>query len=347
MPLRLSHHTLHTPFQHPFTTAHGTKTHQPALVVSLGLGPLVGWGEAPAIHYYGVSVEGMIEALEAKRPLIERYALTDPERFWHFLHHLLPGQNFLIAALDIAGWDLFAQLRRQPLGHLLGLDPATAPITDYTLGFDTAEEVLCKADARPWPVYKLKIPRPDDVDLILHLRAHLSATHPGGAVIPFRVDANEGWNEADTRRLLPELQALGVEILEQPLPRDAWEDMAALKEASPVPLFADESCVVEGDVARCEAGFGGIVIKLTKCGGITPARRMIADAHARGLRVMLGAMNETGIGTAALAHLAPAANLLDADGPLLLAADPTTGLPLRGCRWAPPQRPGLGVALRA
>src|SRR5690606_114577 len=119
--LQLRSYPFELPFEYPFTIAKGTKTHQPTLIVSLGMGNLRGYGEAPAIGYYQVPVAGMQEALEVKRQLIERYALTDPQRFWHFLHHLLPGQNFLIAALDIAGWDLFAKLRRMPLGQLLGI----------------------------------------------------------------------------------------------------------------------------------------------------------------------------------------------------------------------------------
>jgi len=337
--LRLVHRTLATPFRHPFTTSHGTKTAQPSLLVALGSGPFWGTGEAPAIHYYGVSTESMVEALERIRPTIERYALMDPQRFWHFLHHLLPGQSFLQAALDIAGWDLFGKIRRQPVWRLLGLDPAAAPPTDYTLGHDTPEAVVAKALEKPWPIYKLKIQSADDLDTIRALRA---AIGPG---IPLRVDANAGLTYDDALRILPDLAALGVELLEQPLPTDCWEEASALKAQSPLPLFADESCVSEADVARCAAGFHGIVVKLVKCGGITPAVRMLEDARARGLRTMLGSMNETSIGTAALAHLAPAAGLLDADGPLLLAEDPAHGLELDGERWRLESEPGLGVRI--
>ena len=333
--LKLVHRAFSLPFRHPFTTSHGTKTHQPTLIVSLGLGPLAGFGEAPAIHYYGVTTEGMVGALEKVRPTIERYALMDPQRFWHFLHHLLPGEDFLIAALDIAGWDLFGKMRRQPLHRLLNLDPSNSPGTDYTIGHSSAAEMLEKVQACPWPVYKIKLRKPDDIDVLRNLRAATAS--------PFRVDANEGWTEDDTRRLLPELAALGVEILEQPLPRQEWEAMKGMKAFSPISLFADESCVTEADVARCVDGFHGINIKLTKCGGITPAVRMVAEARKLGLGVMLGSMNESTIGTAALAHLAPAADFLDADGPLLLAEDLAEGLGRDGDRWQVSNEPGLGV----
>ncbi|MBS1689493.1 MAG: dipeptide epimerase, partial [Bacteroidetes bacterium] len=170
--LHLDYYPYELAFQYPFTISKGTKTHQPTLLVSLGLGQLRGFGEAPAISYYDVTVAQMAANLEAKRGMIERYALTDPQRFWHFLHHLLPGQNFLIAALDIAGWDLFAQLRRQPLYQLLGLKWENIPITDYTLGMDTVEEMITKMEAHPWPLYKIKVGRPDDIDVLRQLRQH-------------------------------------------------------------------------------------------------------------------------------------------------------------------------------
>ena len=142
--LQVKYYPFELEFEYPFTISKGTKTHQPTLIVSLSIGPLTGYGEAPAIQYYNVTVAGMIEALEAKKAVITRYALTDPQRFWHFLEHLLPGQNFLIAALDIAGWDLFAKMRRQPLYRLLGLNRIQTPVTDYTLGIDTAEKMIEK-----------------------------------------------------------------------------------------------------------------------------------------------------------------------------------------------------------
>lgn len=332
--LQLRSYPFELAFQYPFTTNKGTKTHQPTLVVQLGLGQLRGHGEAPAIHYYNVSVDSMAATLEANRREIERYALTDPQRFWHFLHHLMPGQNFLIAALDIAGWDLFAQLRRQPLYQLLRL-PWKAPLTDYTLGVDTAENMIAKMQAHPWPIYKIKMRSPDDVDLVRALRATSDAR--------FRVDANEAFSFEDAKRILPDLQALGVDMVEQPLAKTEWDAMKELKAISPLPLFADESCVEESDVAKCADAFDGINIKLTKCGGITPALRMITEGRKLGMKVMLGSMNESTIGSAAMAHLLPLLDEIDADGPLLLKEDVAEGLQYDNGVMRISNAPGLGV----
>lgn len=332
--LQLRSYPFELAFQYPFTTNKGTKTHQPTLVVQLGLGQLRGHGEAPAIHYYNVSVDSMAATLEANRREIERYALTDPQRFWHFLHHLMPGQNFLIAALDIAGWDLFAQLRRQPLYQLLRL-PWKAPLTDYTLGVDTAENMIAKMQAHPWPIYKIKMRSPEDVDLVRALRASSDAR--------FRVDANEAFSFEDAKRILPDLQQLGVDMVEQPLAKTEWDAMKELKAISPLPLFADESCVEESDVAKCANAFDGINIKLTKCGGITPALRMITEGRKLGMKVMLGSMNESTIGSAAMAHLLPLLDEIDADGPLLLKEDVAEGLQYDNGVMRISNAPGLGV----
>ncbi|MBC7652719.1 MAG: dipeptide epimerase, partial [Deinococcales bacterium] len=89
MKLYYSKHEL--PFQYPFTISNGrTKTHQPTLVVALQLGNFMGFGEAPAITYYNISVEDMVADIEAKKPFIEKFALTEPQRYWHYLHHLFP-----------------------------------------------------------------------------------------------------------------------------------------------------------------------------------------------------------------------------------------------------------------
>ncbi len=333
--LHLEHFHFELAFEYPFTTHKGTKTAQPSLLVSLGLGPLKGYGEAPAISYYNVTVPEMQALLEEKRGMIERYALTDPHRFWHFLHHLIPGQHFLTAALDIAGWDLFAQLRRQPLYHLLGLKWENLPMTDYTIGMGSREEMVQKMKAHPWPIYKVKMGTASDIDMIRALRANTD--------VPFRVDANEGWTFEEAKELIPELQKLGVTLVEQPLGRKERDAMKELKKISTLPVYADESCQTEGDVSKCLDGFHGINIKLTKCGGITPAMRMITEAKKLGMKVMIGSMNESTIGSAAIAHLSPLLDEMDADGPLLLKEDIAEGLTYDHGKVQISNVPGLGV----
>jgi L-alanine-DL-glutamate epimerase-like enolase superfamily enzyme len=333
--MKLRYWKYDNPFIYPFTISRGTKTHQPCLIVELEHMGLKGYGEAPEISYYNIPVEKMIEDIEKKKNFIEKYSLTDPERYWHYLHHLIPGNNFLICALDMAAWDLYGKMRGKPLYKLWGYDFANAPLTDYTIGIDTLGNMLEKMSANPWPIYKIKLGTQEDIKIIKAIREHTSAR--------IRVDANAGWSLQEALHLLYELKELDVEFIEQPLAKDQWEGMKILHEKNVVPLIADEACVTEQDVEKCVGYFHGINIKLTKCGGITPARRMIANARRLGLKVMIGSMNETTIGSAAIAHLLPTVEFADLDGPLLLAEDIATGLFYDNGKVTVSAEPGLGV----
>ena len=323
------------PFKYPFTISKGTKTHQPTFVVELALGPYVGYGEAPAITYYNIPVEKMIADLESKKAFVEKFALTDPERYWHYLHHLFPQNPFLVCALDIAAWDLWGKMKAKSLSQMWDTNTDTAPFTDYTIGIDTTEKMVSKMKEKPWPIYKVKLGTDEDIAIIEALRSETDAV--------LRVDANAGWTTEDALKKIPQLAKLGVELIEQPLAKDDWEGMKVLFKESPLPLIADESCVFEQDVDKCHMHFHGINIKLTKCSGITPAKRMITKARDLGLKVMIGSMNESTIGSAAIAHLMPQVDFADADGPLLLDQDLATGLTYEAGRVSVSNAPGLGI----
>ena len=322
------------PFHHAFTISKGTKTHQPILIIELEYFGLKGYGEAPAISYYNIPVEKMITDLERKKMFVEKFSFSDPERYWHYLHHLFPMNPFLVCALDMAGWDLYGKLKGRQLKDIWGLDIEKSPVTDYTIGLDSIEKMIEKMTQKPWPVYKIKVGVPGDIEMVQELRKHTDAI--------FRVDANAGWTLEEALIKIPILKELGVELVEQPLPKDNWDDMKILFAASPLPIFADESCVAEADVDKCKDHFNGINIKLTKCSGITPARRMISRARALNMQVMIGCMNESSIGSAAIAQLSPLADFLDMDGPLLLAEDIARGNTYNYGKIMFTNLPGLG-----
>ena len=324
-------------FKYSFTISKGTKTHQPAFIVELGYFGVKGYGEAPAIAYYNIPVEKMQEDLESKKALLEKFSFSDPERFWHFLHHLFPRNSFLVCALDMAGWDLYGKLKGKPLYQLWKLDSTKSPVTDFTIGIDTIDIMVAKMKEQPWPVYKIKVGVPGDMEMVAALRENTDAT--------FRVDANAGWGVEEALQKIPVLKQLGVELIEQPLAKDDWEGMKVLYNQSVIPLIADESCVTEADVEKCHSHFHGINIKLIKCGGITPTRRMITKARQLDLKVMIGCMNESSIGTAAIAQLGPLADYLDMDGPLLLAEDIAKGVTFDFGKIIYTDLPGLGVVV--
>jgi len=338
--MKLQYYVIDTPFKDTFTISGGrSKSSQPALVVSLSIGPLIGFGEAPAISYYDVTVEKMVREIKAKKLFIEKFALTDPERYWHYLHHLLPEHPFLVCALDMACWDLYGQMERKPIYQLMGNVWENTPLTDYTIGLDTIENMVEKVKKMPWPIYKIKLGADNDLEMLAALRKATDS--------PFRVDVNGGWSYQKALDMLPRLAELGVELVEQPMARakneSDLEQMRSLYEKSPLPLIADESCVRLPDMTGIEQCFHGINIKLTKCSGITPARVLVDEARKRHMKIMMGSMNETAIGSAAIAQFLPQLDYVDMDGPLLLERTGGIGLRIDQGKVALSGAPGLGV----
>ena len=322
-------------FRYPFTISKGSKTHQPTFIVELEHFGIKGYGEACAIAYYNIPAEKMAEDLEAKKIFVEKFALTEPDRYWHYLHHLFPKNPFLVCALDIAAWDIYGKLKKKKLYELWNGDISKNPLTDYTIGIDSIEKMVAKMKEKPWPIYKIKVGTADDIAIVKALRLTTNAT--------LRVDANAAWNVETALKLIPQLKELGVEFVEQPLAKDDWEGMKILYKKSSLPLYADESCVFESDVEKCKDHFHGINIKLTKCSGITPALRMIKKARELELKIMIGCMNESTIGSAAIAHLLPFIDHVDMDGPLLLEEDLATGIEYDFGKIIYSDRPGLGI----
>jgi L-alanine-DL-glutamate epimerase-like enolase superfamily enzyme len=326
------------PLRHVFTISRGSISVQTTLIAELEENGLHGFGEATTNDYYGFSFDNMAAALERVRPLIEAHSLADPTRLWEQCHPVLADNPFALCALDQAAHDLWGKKLNQPVYRLWGLTTERVPASNYTIGIDDIEKMVEKLDEFPgWPVYKIKLGTPRDLEIVRALRQHTTAT--------FRVDANCGWTAEETIRNSRVLRDLNVEFIEQPLPADRWEDMRRVVAESALPVIADESCVVEGDVDRCAGHFHGINIKLVKCGGLTPARRMISRARQLGLKVMVGCMTESTVGISAIAQLLPLLDYVDMDGAVLLARDIASGATVeRGiCRF--PNVPGNGVRL--
>jgi L-alanine-DL-glutamate epimerase-like enolase superfamily enzyme len=337
--MKLTLHRFELPLKHTFTIAYDSRDTQETLIVELADGPHRGYGEATSNPYYGATIEEMTSRLESLRERLDGYAFGTPEALWSELDPLLHENAFAQCALDMAAHDLYGRQKGQPLYRLWGLNTDHVPLTNYTIGIDGVEKMVLKLKEMPWPLYKIKLGTPDDVAIVRELRRHTDAT--------FRVDANCAWSAEETIRNAAALKALGVEFIEQPLKAGDWEGMKEVYRHSPLPLVADESCVEEADVDRCAGHFHAINIKLVKCGGLTPARRMIARARELGMKVMVGCMTESSVGISAIAQLLPLLDYVDMDGALLLAEDIATGVTIDYGRVHYPDAPGTGVALTA
>ncbi len=337
--MQLLLHNISLPLRHPFTISQGTTTIQENLLVELRENGLSGYGEGASSHAYQAFTAASMRAdLESARPRIETERLDDPAALWDRLLPVLGKNRFALCALDEAAYDLWGKQQGQPTWKLWGLRLDHLPLSNYTIGIDTLEKMVLKMrEFDGWPIYKIKLGTPDDLAIVRELRKHTAAT--------FRVDANCAWSVEQTLALAPELKSLGVEFIEQPLPADQWEGMRRVFPACTLPVMADESCLVEEDVSRCAGYFHGINIKLTKAGGLTPARRMIQQARQLGLKVMVGCMTESSAGISAIAQLLPLLDYVDMDGATLIARDVATGVRVQQGQAIFPEENGNGVRL--
>lgn len=337
MKLLLKKYTLH--LKHTFRISREAHDTQDTLIVGLSFKGKTGYGEATANPYYNVTVESMKAEIESIKNKIENFDFSTPE----VLHAFLVAQglsNFAICALDLAAHDLYGKLLGKPLYEIWGTHMDHYPITNYTIGLAPIDEMIAKMKETPWPIYKIKLGTDDDVAIVRELRKHTDAT--------FRIDANCAWSAQETIHNAPLLKDLGVEFLEQPLKADNWEGMEQVIHQSVLPVISDESCIVETDVEKCGLHFSGINIKLTKCGGLTPALRMIQKAKELGLKAMVGCMTESTVGISAIAQLLPQLDYVDMDGAMLLKEDIAQGVSITsdGKVKFPPSG-GSGITLNA
>ncbi len=317
--MQLILHQFNLNLRHTFTITHESRDIQPTLIVELKDGEFSGFGEATETPYYGVTIDKMKRQLAAVQPIIERQTIHDPKVFWkEMATYLIDSHPFALCALDCAAWDLWAKKKGQKLYDAWDLDISKNTITDYTIGIDTVQKMVEKMKEMPFPLYKIKLGTAKDIEIVAELRRHTEAV--------FRVDANTAWTAQQTIEYAPKLKKLGVEFIEQPLKPDDWGGMAEVYKHSELPIIADESCILEADVERCKGFFHGINIKLMKCGGLTPALRMIEKANALGLKTMVGCMTESTVGCSAIAHLLPLLDYVDMDGPLLVEDNIATGI---------------------
>jgi L-alanine-DL-glutamate epimerase-like enolase superfamily enzyme len=162
-----------------------------------------------------------------------------------------------------------------------------------------------------------------------------------------RVDANAAWTPKHALWMIDMLVELGIEFVEQPLPSHDLDGIRFVRERSRLPIIADESCITASDIPRLAGVVDGINIKLSKCGGLREALRMIATARAHNMLVMTGCMIESSLGITAAAHFAPLLDYADLDGAALLASDPARGASIDGGRISIPSAPGLGVTYQS
>jgi L-alanine-DL-glutamate epimerase-like enolase superfamily enzyme len=319
----------------PFRISRETSVEEDVLWVEIRHDGVSGFGEAAPQAHYDESIESASAFLDETGDLIgdDPFAL---ERIGRDLAEH-PGEMAAKAAVDAALHDLCGKISGLPVYRLLGLDRAGPP-TSWTVWLGDPDDMARraeKADAR-FRRLKLKLGGRDGLD-VERVRAVRAVTP-----LPLMIDVNEYWTLDEAVDAIEELERLGLEYVEQPLPAGD-PDGPELKRRSALPVYVDEDCHTLVDVASCAERAHGVNLKLAKSGGIREAVRMASAARALGLGVMLGCMVESGLGISAGAQLASLCDHVDLDGNLLLAEDPWPGVPFEEGIQLPPDGPGLGV----
>lgn len=325
----------------PFVISRGTTTEFANLVARVEAEGHVGYGEAaPSGKLTGESLREAASEFGKWQRKPELVARTLEEAEHIAGGHLRPAAR---SALVVAYLDAVGRRRGRPIHSLLNL-PEGEIGTSVTLSLGPVASVLAEAEARDaegWPVFKVKLGGPQDEEVVRALRDR----YPDRRL---RVDANEGWSPDVAAQRIALFEKLGVELVEQPLPRDRLDETAELARRFEIPILLDESIYDSTDALRLveRDAADGANIKLAKCGGPWEARRMVKILRDHGWRVMMGCNLESALGIAAAAAFAGTLDYADLDAHVLLAEEPFEGFATPGGRVATPTGPGVGVRPR-
>ncbi len=325
----------------PFAISRAVRTEKRVVLVELDDGARVAYGEASPDPFFGETTESLEADVRGALDLVPEDP-TDLGTLRARLDARFPHGGAAACALDVLAHDRAAQAAGQPLRAFLGLAPADAPPTSFTLGIAEPalmEERAAAAKAQGFSVLKVKLGHGDDGLILDAIRRVFDGT--------IRVDPNAAWTPEEAPARIERITRYGIEFVEQPVAPQDIDGLRYVREHSSLPIVADEAAVRLADVDRLAGACDGINVKLQKCGGIAEARAMIERAHQLGLKVMLGCRAaETSVAIAAAAHLAPAVEWADLDGNLLIVDDPFVAVPVEGGRFVFSDRPGLGVMPR-
>jgi L-Ala-D/L-Glu epimerase / N-acetyl-D-glutamate racemase len=308
----------------PFRIANNVWDDFPCIVCEIRQDGITGRGEALGVYYQGETPESMAADLQRISPALsggaDRKALLE----------LLPPGGARFAA-DSALWDLEAQLSGTSAWELAGVLPDPVQ-TVFTIGLeDTPGQMAAKASAADdISLFKVKLNNDRPVERV----AAICEARPDAELV---VDANQGWNMDELRQFDPALHELGVQMIEQPLPRGKDQELEGY--VPKVPLCADESCLHLGELDDAVRRYQMLNIKLDKCGGLTHGLKLAAAARNRGMALMVGCMGGTSLSMAPSHVLAQLCEFVDIDGPLLIKQDREGGLIYkRGIVSLPKQR---------
>jgi L-Ala-D/L-Glu epimerase len=322
----------------PFAISRATHTTKKVVLVELREGDRVARGEGVPDAFFGETPEAVERDIRKAIEVLSEDPL-DIEGVTSRLAERFPHGGAACCAIDVLAPDRASQAAGVTLRDFLGLAGGEPPPTSFTIGIaepSVMADRATKAAAQGFTVLKVKLGHGDDVAALAAIRERFAGT--------IRVDPNAAWTADEAPARIAALVSFDLEFVEQPIDPKDIAGLRRVREASPLPIVADEAAIRASDVPALVGAGDGINVKLQKCGGVAAARAMIAAAHDRGLKVMLGCRAaETSVAIAAAAHLAPAVEWADLDGNLLITDDPFRAVGVKAGRFVYSGRPGLGA----
>lgn len=322
--------------KHVFTIATSSRTTTPVMLTKIKYGDITGYGEASMPPYLGESHETAAKFLSK----VDLTQFNDPfelEKILDYVDSIDKGNAAAKASVDIALHDLLGKIMGQPWYKIWGLDKTKTPNTSFTIGIDEPDVVRQKVkEASEFKVLKVKLGRETDKEMIETIR---SVTD-----VPLVVDVNQGWTgKEEALDMIHWLKEKGIQMIEQPMPKEQIDDIAWLTEKSPLPTFADEAIQRIPDVVKAYGVYSGVNVKLMKCTGLREAHKMMNLARSLGMRVMIGCMTETSCAISAASQLSPIVDFADLDGNLLISNDPYEGTKVINGKVTLTDAPGIGL----
>jgi L-alanine-DL-glutamate epimerase-like enolase superfamily enzyme len=328
-------------FKRPFKIAHGTRSFTPIVITQLEHQGIIGYGEASMPPYLSETHETALSFLNKAAELLSKYHHPfDIDTILKEIDNIALGNTAAKASVDIALHDLIGKLENKPCWKIFNCDKNNTPYTTYTLGIDEPEVIKQKVkEGEEYKILKVKLNGENDKTIIRAIREITNK--------PIAIDVNQGWKDKHhALEMIEWLKDKNVLFVEQPLPKNNFDDAVWLFERTPLPLFADESIQRFSDIDNIKDCFHGINIKLMKCTGMHEAYKMINKARGLKLKLLIGCMSETSCGVSAAAQLSPLVDYADLDGPLLIKNDLFEGIKFINGKITLSELPGIGAIHR-
>ena len=336
--MKLSYAPYSLEFKRPFSIAHGSRDSTPVVFTRLEHRGIIGYGEASMPPYLGESHNTVLSFLSEAEKLLDK--IPNPSDLTVILSEIdkiEKGNTAAKASIDIALHDLLGKIQNKCCHELFASDNHKDIFTAYTIPMDTPDGIRQRIEeATEYKILKVKLGSSDDKKIIEEIRKLTTK--------PIIADINEGWNDKHIAlKMVQWLADKNVLLVEQPMPKENMEEISWLTSQSTIPIIADEAVQRLSDLEKIKGVYSGINIKLMKCTGLHEAHKMILQARKYDMKVMIGCMSETSCGASAAAQLAPLADWIDLDGPLLLKKDYFEGVKFMDGKIILNSLPGIGV----